>query len=523
MVKVKHRLFGELAEAAGYITEDQLDEALEEQKRTRMDGETVPLLGEILRRRGYMNERQVQNVLNAARRLGGRRFGEMAMNLNLITIQQLDAARSVQRKLEHPEREVDWEESTRAVYESLREEQDNKDDPPILGRILKKLGFLSQEQVQNILDRLSGFVGNCPHCGTGIEMDSNPVGEQIRCTRCNRPIQVSRSSSDTIFMEPVSDRDPSDSDSVSVDQLRKTETEEYQFLDVIGRDEMGVTYRGKRKKNDQNVVLKVLYPRRVEDPRAMSFLKERVQEVQKLSDPAIRRVMGFKKHQNLHFLVLEWVEGDSLRNLLDRMTTLDPMFVLKVARCLVSALRKGAARNIFHGDIRPSHILLSEDDEVKLTKFGLAQEPSEHLFMFTRGTDEAPFYMSPELIVDKRMMNRRADIYSLGACLYHMVTGEPPFTGCSPYTVVRTAFKEGIQPPHIVNPDVSRGLSRLINKMVAVEPKDRFEDYLELKNALDSSNLLNRGGSRNVSSSRPGRRSGRKRNSSGGPGPPRRR
>ncbi len=486
MAQVRHRLFGKLAVATGFLTESQLKEALEEQQKSRFRGEDVPRLGKILEDKGYMTRRQIRKILKTARRMGGRRFGEIAMNLHLITLNQLNVARDVQEKLQHPDRNIPLEGSTKVVYERLRNRMNENGQVPQIGEILVELGFLSERQLDVILQHKNQISGSCPRCQSEFDISTYENGDQCFCPQCSASLRVLQKNG---TLELGLEQTASEKQLKDVDKLERTENAGYRFQRQVGRDTMGVLYRGTTVDKEQPVALKVLYRKRSRDENVMAFLEEKVQKRKTLDHSSVRRLIDFERSDTLDFLVLEWIEGSSLRRVIEDRGALPQEKALSMVRRAIDGLQEAIDMNLFHGDLRPSNMLLARSGVFKLLNLGLTYQSSEHLLEILDSGRVAPFYTAPEFILDDREMTERSEIYSLGACFYHMVTGEPPFRGSSPYTVIRRALEKGIRPPDEIKPFLSRSLSEVITRMIAIEPDKRFSNYDRVLEALDSVEL----------------------------------
>ena len=187
-------------------------------------------------------------------------------------------------------------------------------------------------------------------------------------------------------------------------------------------------------------------------------------------------------------MVQEYVEGQNLKQLIDRKGTLDASAAVSVMRQVAAALHKAAQQKIIHRDIKPENIMLSRTGEVKVADFGLARVEREGQAVnltqvgVTVGT---PLYMSPEQ-VEGRAVDSRSDLYSFGVTCYQMLAGRPPFEGDSPLSIAVQHLKK--EPPRLDDQrsDLPGGLCRIVHKLMAKRPEDRYPTALDVLKELRS-------------------------------------
>jgi serine/threonine protein kinase len=193
----------------------------------------------------------------------------------------------------------------------------------------------------------------------------------------------------------------------------------------------------------------------------------------------VANLLDVNEEHGVHFLALEFVRGKSLKAFLDERRRLDEPLALSLTADVCRALSEAHARGIVHRDIKPENVLLMEDAEsksprVKLTDFGLARQiqQSESLDMTRESVVGTPLYMAPEQGSGGGTIDARTDIYSLGATLFHLLAGEPPFSGDTPMEVL---YKHANEPVPKM-PSTSGGVSRVIERALAKSPAERFPD-----------------------------------------------
>ncbi len=276
---------------------------------------------------------------------------------------------------------------------------------------------------------------------------------------------------------------------------------DFHILRKIGAGGMGQVYLARQTSLNREVALKLLRGELNTNLTALARFQAEAQAVAKLNHPNIVHIHQIGETDGLRYMVLEFVEGRNLREYLARKGPPDLPITLSVMRQVTLALQKAHEQGIVHRDIKPENILVTKKVEVKVTDFGLsrffsADTPATNLTQsgVTLGT---PLYMSPEQ-VQGHAVDNRSDIYSFGVTCYHLLSGEPPFRGASPFEV---ALKHVQEQPRLLadlRPDLPVELCGLIHKMMAKNPDDRYQsardvlrDLVKLRDglALGTANL----------------------------------
>jgi serine/threonine-protein kinase len=262
---------------------------------------------------------------------------------------------------------------------------------------------------------------------------------------------------------------------------RKQPIEGFELVKKLGEGAMGATYLARQTSMDRLVALKVL---RKTYSRNRQFVDRFVREARlagRLSHVNIVQAQDVGKSSGFHYLVMEYVEGRSAYDLMAERGKLQEEFALHIAMQVARALEFAHEAGVVHRDIKPDNILVTGENIAKLCDFGLARDTAKETRLTQTGMMMGtPHYASPEQARGHRDVDTRSDIYSLGATLYHMVTGETPFTGSSAAVVMTKHLTEQMPWPADVNPDLSDGCCQLIAKMMAKEPEDRYQTPVEL-------------------------------------------
>ncbi|MCA8920498.1 MAG: protein kinase [Planctomycetes bacterium] len=243
----------------------------------------------------------------------------------------------------------------------------------------------------------------------------------------------------------------------------------------LGMGGMAAVYRAEQLGLERLVAVKVLSQQLTRDPKQVEQFMREARALAKVEHPNIVRIYGVGQEEGLHFLVVQLVAAGSLRDLLERDGRLSTERAFKAARELCLGLGAAHKAGIVHRDVKPDNILVGSDGALLLTDFGLARmadDPTQSMGGRIQGT---PHYIPPEQ-VDGRPVDARADLYSLGATLYHALTGAPPFEAKSAYELILKHVGEPIVPPHERCDEVPEPLSRVVCRLLEKDPQDRYPD-----------------------------------------------
>lgn len=252
---------------------------------------------------------------------------------------------------------------------------------------------------------------------------------------------------------------------------------------LLGVGGMGEVYEGYDRLLARRVAIKVLLDPYNHDPRFVARFEREAQAAARLVHPNIVGVYDVGMQDGTHFIVMEHVKGTTLRELLEERTRLAPLRAIHLTVQVCSALASAHAHGIVHRDIKPSNIMVDEHDRVKVMDFGLAfgaawvhiTKPSDVL-----GTAK---YISPEH-ARRDAVDARSDLYSLGVCLYELLTGQAPFEGLIPVAIVYCHVNEAPPPPRELRPDIPADLEAVVLHALAKEPDARYQSAVELMEDL---------------------------------------
>src|SRR5687768_4813467 len=271
----------------------------------------------------------------------------------------------------------------------------------------------------------------------------------------------------------------------STDRLKAALSDRYHIERELGAGGMATVYLARDLKHDREVALKVLRADLSAVIGTERFLSE-VRITARLDHPHILTLIDSGEADGILYYVLPYVRGESLRGKLNREKQLGVDEALSIVRQVASALDYAHERGVVHRDIKPENILLHEGEAV-LADFGIAlavQEAGGNRLTETGLSLGTPQYMSPEQATGDRALDRRSDIYSLGAVFYEMIAGEPPVTGATAQAMIAKLLTEKPVKLRVVRNTIPLEMERATDKALAKVPADRFSSAGEFARAL---------------------------------------
>ena len=254
----------------------------------------------------------------------------------------------------------------------------------------------------------------------------------------------------------------------------------------LGRGGMGMVYRATQLSLDRPVAIKVLPSRLARDSDYIERFRREARSAAKLIHTnVVQAIEVGETPDNHHYFVMEFVQGQSVQDLLATKERLGEQESIGIARQIADALHEAHRLNLIHRDIKPGNVLVTPDGTAKLADFGLARETSDDSITQTGIVMGTPNYMSPEQARGVKDLDSRSDIYSLGATLYHMVTGRVPFQGESTTQTILMHLEDPPTPPKQLVPELSEGLDRVILRMLEKDRDRRYATPAELVGDLE--------------------------------------
>jgi predicted Ser/Thr protein kinase len=297
----------------------------------------------------------------------------------------------------------------------------------------------------------------CPCCGRAFPAAGLAPLTAVHCPACNEPVRI------------------------------QGRLGPFLITGILGEGGMGAVYRGTDTALERPVAVKVLQRQMAAGAEAIEGFRREAQAAARMNHGNIARIYAFGVEDDQPYIVMEFVNGKPLMDFIDRIGALETRFVLHVGIQAAEALNEAASHGLLHGDVKPENILTADDGHAKLIDFGLAALANRPGSAVIWGS---PHYIPPERIIRGQRLDLRADLYSLGATLYHALTGHTPFTGNTPADVAKARLETVPPTPAVVRPEVDAETSALVMRMMSRSPDDRHADYRSLIH--DMSGILER-------------------------------
>ncbi len=275
-------------------------------------------------------------------------------------------------------------------------------------------------------------------------------------------------------------------DDDEADSLAGSEIGGCRILRELGEGAMGTVYLAEQLSLKRKVALKVLSAELSERADVVERFHREAQSAAQLAHGNIVQVYDVGEDQGYHYIRIEFVDGETVQDMLDREGRIPASRAVEIVRQAAVGLARAEESGLVHRDIKPENLMVSTRGEVKIADFGLAKsvEAPEEAGITHEGTVVGtPYYMSPEQASDQPV-DTRSDIYSLGATLYHMVTGEPPFIASTYMGVLKKHLSEPLEPARRRYAACPESVSRLIERMMAKTLHERFQSARDLLAAI---------------------------------------
>ena len=298
----------------------------------------------------------------------------------------------------------------------------------------------------------------CNHCRALLELDDVQPGEIVQCPTCLSPVAV-----------PESVTSP------------RALLGDFVIKNLIGNGGMGTVYLAHQITLDRDVALKVLHADFSDDTAFIQNFINEARAAASLNHPNIVQAVAVNCDEGRWYFAMEYINGNTLKQMLAQNGRIPERQMLGIALEIVSALKYAwKEKQIVHRDIKPDNIMMTADGHAKLADLGLARKITE---LHEDGSTElfgTPQYLAPELL-SGATPNAASDIYSLGATLYHALSGRFPFIADTPEAIANLHVTAPLVPLKEVAPDISEPISNLVDIMMAKSPENRYQDYDELE------------------------------------------
>lgn len=302
----------------------------------------------------------------------------------------------------------------------------------------------STPSINILTDPVSEF--NCPKCDCLIDVSELPAFTEIECPNCESKEYV------------------------------PAKLGNFLLLKLLGTGGMGGVYYAKDETLSRFVAIKVMLQKLGSNPEFIETFRREAQAVAKLNHPNISQIYSFGQEKGQPYIVMELITGEHVDEMMEEDGGISPPLAMRICYEVAQGLQAADDAGIVHGDIKPENILLDKSGRAKIVDFGLATVAHAAAEEGIWGT---PYYISPEKI-RRQKIDARADIYSLGATLYHILTGTPPFEGETPIDVVKARLTQ--PPPDIKKtcPDMPEIVAQIVTRMLATERTSRYPTYKSL-------------------------------------------
>jgi serine/threonine protein kinase len=258
----------------------------------------------------------------------------------------------------------------------------------------------------------------------------------------------------------------------------------FEIKDVIGHGAFSEVYLAEDPQG-RKVVLKLPHDAIIGDTATFDRFRRELEIAKRLDHPGIQHSYDLGAHRSRPYLVMEYVEGETLRDLLDREKKLPTARAIDLTEQLAEAMAYAHAQGVFHRDLKPENLLITPEGRLVVTDFGIALlEGARRLtWRWLTSAVGTPDYMAPEQIQGKRG-DARTDIYAIGIMLFEMLTGRVPWEGDNPLAVMQQHLSAPLPDLHALNPTVLAPLEAIVRKCLRKDPDERYQDAGELLHDL---------------------------------------
>jgi serine/threonine protein kinase len=253
-----------------------------------------------------------------------------------------------------------------------------------------------------------------------------------------------------------------------------TEIGDYELLAKIAEGGMGTVYKGRRKSDGLTVAIKIVPPTTAKNTVLMQRFKREFDAARQLDHPNIVKAIEYCGNVATPFLVMEYVEGESLGQKIEREGRLSELEAVRIMAQVCQGLHRAHKQGMIHRDVKPDNVLLTQDGIAKLTDLGLVKDSEDEMNLTRTGRGlGTPHFMAPEQFRNAKYADVRCDIYSLGATLYMMVTGKMPFDGCGPLDAWMKKSSNEYPTPRSLVPELTERIDAAIRRAMNSNPEVR--------------------------------------------------
>jgi serine/threonine protein kinase len=260
----------------------------------------------------------------------------------------------------------------------------------------------------------------------------------------------------------------------------------YKLIDERGSGSMAVVYIARDMETNRIFAVKALNRKAASDAELLQRFWREFDLLKQLTGPYVIRPVAWGEERDMHYIVMDYVDGHNLKQIVERNGPLPPLEAIDITKQVAMGLESAAERGIVHRDVKPQNIILTVDGVVKLTDFGLARSHTSPPITISNVFLGTPYYVAPEQADNGRSADTRSDLYSLGCVFFELVTGRVPFEGDTAVDVVVQHLRSAIPSICTLRPELPLAYDAFIQKALAKQAPQRFQSAREFIAGLDT-------------------------------------
>jgi protein kinase-like protein len=458
---------GRLLVAAGLISKENIEECVRLQEEIRSSsGKTAPALGELVVHRGYVTEGQVHRVL-AYQRKAVFACGSCGVKVNTLppppgSRYRCKKCGGTMTQVEVPAPAVSSD--TLSLKEAERGEDTQNEIDRAASAYLKQKNLVRRDQLRE---------------GQRLQMEFARYGLVVPLLELMRRMGA-------ISLRQAQEIEAMDLGKIVRDpDWRAQAIPGYRLISRIASGGFAVIWTAEALFGSGRVAVKVLHPERSKDPRSVARFEWEAMLLRRFNSPRIVRGLDHGFERGSHFMIMEFVDGQSLGQALSEVGAFPVRDAIRITRQVAEALGYLHAQGYLHRDVKPDNVLLDSVGNAKLCDLGFAVPIPRHAAEPPKTAVGTAGYMSPEMMSGKAGVKVGSDIYSLGIHLYALLTGHEPYSGASSQEVITDQIESGMPVPNLMVVNAPPDVIQLLKKMMHPDPNRRFASVIDVIAAID--------------------------------------